>query len=100
MYAYKEVARIKQMAKINKNIPINLMLDNLNQGISFDRVTIQETDLKTAQQQEEASQSHRDEGHTFHIVEKELCLLRLILKNMKSTHRPSFICTLIKCIEF
>jgi AraC-like DNA-binding protein len=58
------------MPKNNKNIPVNAMADNFSQGIAIDRLHIQKSDFKTEQQSEEAAQSHRDEGHTFHIVEK------------------------------
>ena len=46
------------------------MTDNFSQGISIDKISIKKADFKTAEQYEEAKQSHRDEGHTFHIVEK------------------------------
>ena len=63
-------ADINTMPKKNKNIPVNSMTDNFSQGISIDKVSIKKADFKTAEQYEEAKQSHRDEGHTFHIVEK------------------------------
>ena len=46
------------------------MADNLGEGISIDRISIKKADFETAQQYEVATQSHRDEGHTFHIVQK------------------------------
>lgn len=46
------------------------MAENFSQGISIDRLDIKKIDFKTTQRSEEATQSHRDEGHTFHIVEK------------------------------
>ena len=58
------------MPKNKKNIPVNSMADNLNHGISIDKISVKKSDFKTAEQYAEASQSHRDEGHTFHIVEK------------------------------
>lgn len=65
------------MPKNNKNIPVNAMDDNFSQGISIDRLSIEKSDFKTAQQSEEATQSHRDEGHTFHIVEKGTVLIEI-----------------------
>lgn len=55
----------------NKNkIPVNTMDDNFSKGISIDKNNIKKSDLKTPQQLEESAQSHRDEGYTFHILEK------------------------------
>jgi AraC-like DNA-binding protein/mannose-6-phosphate isomerase-like protein (cupin superfamily) len=65
------------MPKNNKNIPVNTMADNFSQGISIDRLSIKKSDFKTAQQSEEAAQSHRDEGHTFHVVEKGTVLIEI-----------------------
>jgi len=53
------------------------MDDNFSQGISIDKISIKKSDFKTAQQYEEARQSHRDEGHTFHIVEKGSVLIEI-----------------------
>lgn len=58
------------MPKNNKNIPVNSMTDNFSQSISIDKISFKKSDFKTAQQYEAATHSHRDEGHTFHIVEK------------------------------
>lgn len=65
------------MPKNNKNIPVNSMADNFSQGISIEKISIQKSDFETAQQYEEATQSHRDEGHTFHIVEKGTVLIEI-----------------------
>lgn len=46
------------------------MADNFGQGISIDRLNIKKSDFRTAQESHEAAQSHRDDGHTFHFVEK------------------------------
>jgi AraC-like DNA-binding protein/mannose-6-phosphate isomerase-like protein (cupin superfamily) len=67
----------------NKNIPVNSMADNFSQGISVDKISIKKSDFKTAQQYEEATQSHRDEGHTFHIVEKGTVLIEIDFKKYK-----------------
>jgi AraC family transcriptional activator of pobA len=53
-----------------KNIPVNSMTDDLSQGISIDKINIKKSDFKTKQEYGQATHSHRDEGHTFHIVEK------------------------------
>ncbi|CAD0224557.1 helix-turn-helix domain-containing protein [Chryseobacterium sp. JV274] len=45
------------------------MAENFSQGISIDRLHLKKSDFKTIQLREEATQSHRDEGHTFHILE-------------------------------
>ena len=65
------------MPKNKQNIPVNVMADNFSQGISIDRLSINKSDFKTVQQSEEAAQSHRDEGHTFHIVEKGTVLIEI-----------------------
>lgn len=57
------------MAKNNKKIPVNSMDDDFSQGIAIAKMNIKKADFKTDKQHEEARQSHRDEGHTFHIVE-------------------------------
>ena len=59
------------------------MADNFSQGISIDKISIKRSDFKTTQQYEEATQSHRDEGHTFHIVEKGTVLIEIDFKKYK-----------------
>lgn len=44
-----------------ENIFVNLMTDDLRQGISVDKVSFEKNDFK---------ESHRDEGHTFYILER------------------------------
>lgn len=56
------------MPKKNQRIPVNIMDDNSNRGISIDRISMTLSDFKSAQQYEQAAQSHRDEGHTFHVI--------------------------------
>ncbi len=46
------------------------MTDNFSQGISIDKISIKKSDFNSAQQYEEATHSHRDEGHIFHVLEK------------------------------
>lgn len=58
------------MSKSNNKIPVNAMDDNFSRGISIDKNNIQKSGFKTIQQLEESAQSHRDEGYTFHILEK------------------------------
>ncbi|GGE46336.1 hypothetical protein EV200_104375 [Pedobacter psychrotolerans] len=58
------------MPRNNKNIPVNAMTDNFCQSISVDGDSFNKSDFKTAHQYENLTQSHRDEGYTFHIVEK------------------------------
>jgi AraC family transcriptional activator of pobA len=69
--------------KNNKNIPVNSMADNFSQGISIDKISIKKSDFKTAEQYEGATQSHRDEGHTFHIVEKGTVLIEIDFQKHK-----------------
>lgn len=65
------------MPKSNKNIPVNAMDDDFSHGIAIDRISIKKSDFKTAEQYEEATQAHRDEGHTFHIVEKGVVVIEI-----------------------
>ncbi|MGC4104074.1 helix-turn-helix domain-containing protein [Ferruginibacter sp.] len=68
------------MRKNKKNIPVNSMADNSGRGIAIDVNHIKKADFKTAEQYEEATQSHRDEGHTFHLVQKGKVLIEIDLK--------------------
>lgn len=46
-------------------------MDNtFRQGISIGKNSIKNSDFKTSKEQEQATQAHRDEGYTFHILEK------------------------------
>jgi len=56
--------------KSRKNIPTNSMTDNFSQGISIDKISFKKSDFETAELYEIATNSHRDEGHTFHFIEK------------------------------
>lgn len=49
------------MSKNNQNIPVNTMTENSDQGISIDKISLEKPDF---------THSHRDDGHTFHIIEK------------------------------
>jgi len=65
------------MAKTNSKIPINSMADELSQGISLERMVIRKSDFEGGEQYESAKDSHRDEGHTFHIVEAGTILIEI-----------------------
>ncbi|WP_312399661.1 helix-turn-helix transcriptional regulator [Sphingobacterium sp.] len=54
----------------NKNILVNSMTDRFSLGIAIDKISIKIDEFKTGQHCGEATQPHRDEGHTFYIVEK------------------------------
>ncbi|OXG07081.1 AraC family transcriptional regulator [Flavobacterium araucananum] len=58
------------MRKNKNKIPVNTMDNTFSLGISIDKNSIEKSDFKTSKQQEEANQAHRDEGYTFHILEK------------------------------
>jgi AraC family transcriptional activator of pobA len=73
------------MPKNNKNIPVNSMSDDFSGGISIDRIHIKKTDFKSAQEYEQSTQSHRDEGYTFHIVEKGSVLIEIDFQKYKIT---------------
>lgn len=56
-------------------------MDNiLNLGISMDKNSFKKSDFKTEHQAEEAAQSHRDEGYTFHILEKGEVVIEIDFK--------------------
>lgn len=65
------------MAKTNTKIPINSMADEFSQGISLERMIIKKSDFNSGEQYESAKDSHRDEGHTFHIVEAGTILIEI-----------------------
>ncbi|OJW36839.1 MAG: AraC family transcriptional regulator [Sphingobacteriales bacterium 46-32] len=71
------------MFQSNKNIPVNTIDDNLSRGIAIDKISIKKSDFKTQEQYEEASQSHRDEGHTFHILEQGSVLIEIDFQKYK-----------------
>lgn len=58
------------MRKNKNKIPVNAMDDTFNLGISIDKNSIKKSDFTTEEQIEVSTQSHRDEGFTFHILEK------------------------------
>jgi len=53
------------------------MDDAFNRGIAMDRNSIKKSDFITAIQKEAASQPHRDEGYTFHILEKGAVVMEI-----------------------
>lgn len=65
------------MRNSKNRIPINTMGDTLNLGISIDKNSFQDSHLKTEQQAEEATQAHRDEGYTFHILDKGTVIVEI-----------------------
>jgi AraC family transcriptional activator of pobA len=71
------------MPKKNNHIPVNSMADNFSRGISIDKINIKKSDFKTAQQYEESKQSHRDEGHTFHILKKGSVVIEIDFQKYK-----------------
>ncbi|MGA9652175.1 AraC family ligand binding domain-containing protein [Pedobacter sp.] len=68
------------MRKNKNKIPINTMGDMLNLGISIDRNNLKKSYFATAQQAEDAAQAHRDEGYTFHILEKGKVVIEIDFK--------------------
>jgi len=71
------------MRKNKNKIPINTMGDMLNFGISIDRNNIKESYFATIQQAEDAAQAHRDEGYTFHILERGNVVIEIDFKTYK-----------------
>lgn len=49
------------MRKNNQHIPVNIMTENSNQGMSIDRISLEKPKF---------THSHRDDGHTFHIIKR------------------------------
>ncbi|WP_343632573.1 helix-turn-helix transcriptional regulator [Fluviicola sp.] len=68
------------MRKSNRTIPVNSMDEDFTRGISIDKLSIHKSDFKTVEQHETATESHRDEGHTFHIVEKGTITIEIDFK--------------------
>ncbi|MEJ5056110.1 helix-turn-helix domain-containing protein [Sphingobacterium sp. MYb382] len=73
------------MSKHNKNIPTNSMADDFSQGISIDKIYINSFNENKDEHFHEATQSHRDEGHTFHIVEEGTVLIEIDFKKYTIT---------------
>lgn len=59
------------------------MAENSGLGIAIDKMSIKKSDFKTEQQREEAAQSHRDEGHTFHILQKGSVVIEIDFQQYK-----------------
>ncbi|MGJ1537778.1 helix-turn-helix domain-containing protein [Sphingobacterium multivorum] len=57
------------MAKRQESISVNPMDNEFVHGIAIDRILIEQADFKASNYYAQATQPHRDEGHTFHIVE-------------------------------
>ncbi|WP_298735636.1 AraC family transcriptional regulator [uncultured Chitinophaga sp.] len=73
------------MSRKNNNIPVNSMADDLSRGISIEKLSIKSSDFKTPRQYEEATRSHRDEGHTFYIIEKGAILIEIDFQQHRVT---------------
>ncbi|GAA0884359.1 helix-turn-helix transcriptional regulator [Sphingobacterium siyangense subsp. cladoniae] len=58
------------MGKKQESIAVNSMDNEFVYGIAIDRIFIEQADFKASDYYAQATQPHRDEGHTFHIVEK------------------------------
>ncbi|GAA4448794.1 helix-turn-helix transcriptional regulator [Rurimicrobium arvi] len=61
----------------SRNIPVNSLTDGIGSGIMIDRSVISKADFVSAQQYEEATQAHRDEGHTFHFLERGALVMEI-----------------------
>ncbi|RAJ26365.1 AraC family transcriptional regulator [Pedobacter cryoconitis] len=60
------------MRKKNKSIPVNTMADNFGGGISIEKMSfnvLRNLDNETSDTFEEATQSHREENHSFFLLE-------------------------------
>lgn len=73
------------MAKRSSKISINSMADEFSQGISVERMVIMKSDFLAGEQYESAKNSHRDEGHTFHIVEAGSILIEIDFQKYEVT---------------
>lgn len=73
------------MSKRKHDIPVNSMAEDFSRGISIDKLSIKKSDLIKSGQYKLATQSHRDEGHTFHIVEKGTVSIEIDFKQYKVT---------------
>lgn len=71
------------MATKQESIPVNSMDDGFVPGIALDKIYIEQSDFKASEYYAEASLPHRDEGHTFHIVEKGSVLIEIDFQKYK-----------------
>lgn len=53
-----------------KNIFVNPMTDRFSLGIAIEKISVKKADFKTEEHCREATQPHRDEGHTFYILQE------------------------------
>lgn len=61
------------MRKKNSSIPVNTMADNFGEGISIETTSFDDLpilDKATGDSFEEAKQSHREDRHSFFLLEK------------------------------
>ncbi|MGK4568404.1 hypothetical protein [Flavobacterium sp. 3HN19-14] len=68
------------MSKNRIEIPVNTMRDYFSKGIAIDKNSIKKSSLKTHQELEQSSQSHRDEGYTFHLLEEGKVVIEIDFK--------------------
>jgi len=66
-------------------IPVNPMEDTSSQGIAMDRNDFKKIDFITTAEKETAIRAHRDEGYTFHILEKGQVTIEIDFKTYKVT---------------
>jgi len=69
------------MRKNNQHIPVNTMTENSGQGISIDKISLDKPDF---------IHSHRDDGHTFHIIEKGVIHIEIDFQKYE-IHAPSVV---------
>lgn len=61
------------------------MADDPGQGIAIDRMSIARSDVSEEQEYEGAKESHRDQGHTFHIVENGSVVIEIDFQRYEVT---------------
>ncbi|WP_164998505.1 AraC family transcriptional regulator [Chryseobacterium sp. 3008163] len=69
------------MRKNDQHIPVNTMTENSGQGISIDKISLDKPDFK---------HSHRDDGYTFHIIEKGVIHIEIDFQKYE-IHAPSVV---------
>lgn len=68
------------MRKNRNKIHLNTMEDSSDFGITIDKQSFDKSNYKTAHQIEEVTHAHRDEGYTFHILEKGEVIIEIDFK--------------------
>lgn len=64
------------MRKNNQHIPLNIMTENSGQGISIDKISLEKPEF---------THSHRDDGHTFHIIKKGIIQIEIDFQKYEIT---------------